>query len=107
MNAVHLSDQVVCLTTAPNPLQAHIWENVLRAEGIHSQVVGDYLDSGIGDISGVQAEIWVKRQDMVQAKRILQRCSQSEVEELGENATPRDVDSLFPVAESESGGETC
>jgi hypothetical protein len=77
MNAFLLDDQVVCLTTAPNPLQAHIWENALRAEGIHSQVVGDYLDSGIGDISGVQAEIWVKRQDMVQAKDILQRCSQA------------------------------
>jgi hypothetical protein len=42
-------------------------------------VVGDYLDAGIGDISGVQAEIWVKRKDLIQAQVVLRRCSQSEV----------------------------
>jgi Putative prokaryotic signal transducing protein len=79
MDSFHRADQVVCLTTALNPAQAHIWANELQEEGVHCQVVGDYLGAGIGDISGVQAEIWVKRQDLTQAQAVLQRCSQSEV----------------------------
>jgi hypothetical protein len=74
MNSFHPNDQVVSLTTAPNPAQAHIWENVLREQGIVCQVVGDYLGAGIGDISGVQSEIWVRRQDVTQAQAVLQRC---------------------------------
>jgi hypothetical protein len=80
MDSFHPADQVVCLTTARNPAQAHIWGNALREEGIHCQVVGDYLDAGIGDVSGLQAEIWVKRQDMIQAQAFLERCSQPEVD---------------------------
>jgi Putative prokaryotic signal transducing protein len=80
MDSFHPDDQIVCLTTAPNPAQAHIWENALREEGIHCQVVGDYLGAGIGALSGLQAEIWVKRQDMIQAQAALQRCSQPEVD---------------------------
>jgi hypothetical protein len=79
MDSFHRADQVVCLTAAPNPAQAHIWANGLQQEGVHCQVVGDYLDAGIGDISGVQAEIWVKRKDLIQAQVVLRGCSQSEV----------------------------
>jgi hypothetical protein len=46
---VHPNDQVVSLVKAANPAQAHIWESALRREGIRCQVVGDYLDAGIGD----------------------------------------------------------
>jgi hypothetical protein len=81
-------DQLVSLTRAPNPGQAHIWENALRDEGIRCQVVGDYLDTGIGDISGIQPEIWVKRQDMSQAQTVLQRCSQSVVDTSDEETPP-------------------
>ena len=79
MNAVHAGVQVVCLVTAPNRNQAHLWEMALRAEGIRFQVVGDFLGMGIGDVSGIHPEIWVRRQDFLQAKRILRLSSPSEV----------------------------
>ena len=69
-------DEVVCLITTPTALQAHIWENALREEGIHSQVVGDYLGLGFGDVFRGQAEIWVPRQEILRAHAILQRCSE-------------------------------
>jgi Putative prokaryotic signal transducing protein len=72
--------ELVSLSTAPNPALAHIWANVLRGEGIDCQVVGDFLDAGIGDISGVQPEIWVNRQDMTQAQAVLGRCMQAVVD---------------------------
>jgi hypothetical protein len=64
---------VVCLVTAPNPADAHIWEQALRNEGIEAKVVGDYLDAGLGDISGLRAEVWVHRQDVARAQEILDR----------------------------------
>ncbi|OAI39119.1 hypothetical protein AYO40_06055 [Planctomycetaceae bacterium SCGC AG-212-D15] len=77
MDSFNPNDHVVRLTRATNPAEAHIWKNALCDEGIRCQVVGDYLDVGIGDISGAQAEIWVKRQDVTQAQAVLERCSQS------------------------------
>jgi hypothetical protein len=71
MNAAHSNAEVICLITAPNSIQAHNWERALRAEGIGSQLVGDFLGLGIGDISGIQPEIWVTRQDWIRAKRVL------------------------------------
>jgi CheY-like chemotaxis protein len=74
------NDNVVNLSTAPNPALAHIWANLLRGEGIHCQVVGDFLDAGIGDISGMQPQIWIKRQDMTHAQTVLGRCRHSVVD---------------------------
>jgi hypothetical protein len=71
MNTVHDGGQVICLITAPTTFQAHSWEGALRAEGIKCQLVGDFLGLGIGDISGIQPEIWVTRQDWIRAKRVL------------------------------------
>ena len=65
--------EVVRLATAPNPAQAHVWEQALRDEGIACKVVGDYLDAGIGDIPGMQAELWVHRDDLAAAEALLQR----------------------------------
>ncbi len=62
---------VVRLTTAANPVQAHLLEQALEAEGIRCQVVGDYLDAGIGDIPGVRPEIWVHRSDLAAAQAVL------------------------------------
>ena len=70
-------DDVVRLTTAPNPAQAHIWEQALKEEGISCRVVGDYLDAGIGDIPGMSAEIWVHRDDVARAQRILEQARAS------------------------------
>jgi hypothetical protein len=66
-------DEVVRLATAPNPAQAHIWADALKAEGIRCRVVGDYLGAGIGDVSGVLPELWVKRADVPRAEEILRR----------------------------------
>lgn len=64
---------VVCLTTASNPAQAHILEGALREEGIDCKVVGDFLDSGIGDVGAVRAEVWVHRQDLERAQEVAAR----------------------------------
>jgi hypothetical protein len=65
-------DDIVQLVTAPNPAQAHIWKQALRDEGIDCKVVGDYLNAGIGDVSGIQAEVWVHRHDLDKAKAVLE-----------------------------------
>jgi hypothetical protein len=73
------NDEIVRLATAPNPAQAHIWEQALRDAGIKCKVVGDYLNAGIGDVPGIQAEIWVHRGDVERADEVL-RESQPELE---------------------------
>jgi hypothetical protein len=66
-------DEVVRLATVPNPALAHLWADALKAEGIRCRVVGEYLDAGIGDVSGLLPEIWVKRGDVPRAEEILHR----------------------------------
>jgi hypothetical protein len=66
-------DEIVRLATAPNPAEAHIWQQALANEGIKSRVVGDYLDAGVGDIPGLTAEVWVHRDDLARAEAILRR----------------------------------
>lgn len=65
-------DDVVRLATAQNPVQAHVWEQALRDAGIRCKVVGDYLNAGIGDIPGLQAEVWVHRDDLARAEALLE-----------------------------------
>lgn len=72
MNAVDPQD-IIRLTTAPHPAQAHIWKQALLDEGINCSVVGDYLDAGVGDISGLLPEIWVRREDAGRAEAVLLR----------------------------------
>lgn len=64
-------DEIVRLATASNPAQAHIWAQGLQNAGIRCRVVGDYLDVGIGDIPGVQAEIWVRQNKLAEAEQVL------------------------------------
>jgi len=64
--------EVVRLVTAPNPAQAYIWEQALRAAGVKCKVVGEYLSVGIGDIPGIQPEIWVHRRDLAKAREALE-----------------------------------
>jgi hypothetical protein len=75
MNTEHPKD-VVRLATARNPFGAHAWEQALKEEDIYCKVVGDYLDSGIGDISGVLPEIWVREEDIDRARDVLHRLEQ-------------------------------
>jgi Putative prokaryotic signal transducing protein len=64
---------LVRLATAANPFQAHIWQNALQGEGISCQVLGDYLDAGIGDVPGMTAEVWVEPADAARAEAILRQ----------------------------------
>jgi len=76
-------DEIVRLLTAPNPAEAHIWEQALRDEGIKAKVVGDFLDAGLGDIPGMKAELWVRRGDAERAMEILRRSQESEPDDKG------------------------
>lgn len=63
----------VRLATAANPFEAHIWQQALEEEGIRCQVLGDYLDAGIGDIPGIEAEVWVRAADRDRAEAVLRQ----------------------------------
>jgi hypothetical protein len=65
------SDDIIRLATAPNPAQAHLWEQALRQAGVRCKVVGDYLDVGIGNIPGLRAELWVHKDDVARAEEVL------------------------------------
>jgi hypothetical protein len=73
------SDDIVRLATAPNPAQAHIWEQALTQAGVRCKVVGDYLDAGLGDIPGMRAEIWVRRDDVTRAEGVLREMQEAEM----------------------------
>lgn len=64
-------DDIVRLASASNPQEAYMWQQALEEAGIQSRVVGDYLDAGIGDISGIRPEIWVHRPDAERARALL------------------------------------
>jgi hypothetical protein len=64
---------LVRLAAAPNPVLAHIWQQALEQEGIRCQVLGDYLDAGLGDIPGFSAELWVEASDFARAEEILRQ----------------------------------
>ncbi len=72
------SDDIVRLATAPNPAQAHIWEQALRQAGVRCKVVGDYLDAGLGDIPGMRAELWVHKDDVARGEAVLREMQQAE-----------------------------
>ena len=65
--------EIVRLAAAANPIQAHIWQQALEEEGIRCQVLGDYLDAGIGNIPGIGAEVWVEAADLIRAEAILRQ----------------------------------
>jgi hypothetical protein len=64
-------DEIVRLATAPNPVEAHIWADALKEAGIRCKVVGDYLDAGIGNVPGMTAEVWVHKDDLERARKIV------------------------------------
>jgi hypothetical protein len=65
------SDEIVRLATAPNPPVANIWAQALKEEGIRCKIVGDYLETGLGNIPGMRAEIWVHKEDAERAQAII------------------------------------
>ena len=68
---VEPKNDLVRLAKAPNPAVAHIWQNALQEEGIRCEVLGDFLEAGFGDISGLSAELWVEPTDAARAGEIL------------------------------------
>ena len=87
MPSVEDPKEVVRLATAANPVEAHIWEEALLEEGIECKVVGDYLDSGIGDLPAIGPEVWVHRDDLARAKEILRQGQEAAEEHAGEGDT--------------------
>ena len=89
--ANHDPDAIVRLARARNPFEAHAWEKALREQGIEVQAVGDYLDAGIGDIPGFLPEIWVRRDELARAEKVLEaleeRQSKAASEDDGERAS--------------------
>ena len=65
------NDNIVHLATANNPVEAHVWRQALEDEGISCQVVGDLLEAGIGDVGSVKPEVWVRANDLKQARAFL------------------------------------
>jgi hypothetical protein len=86
------SDDIVRLATAENSVQAHIWEQALKDEGIRVQVVGDYLEAGFGNLQGVTPELWVHSDDVERAKAILDEHRAAELENPPDEATGYDQD---------------
>lgn len=66
-------DEIVRLARAFNTVQAHVWEQALTDAGIRCKVVGDYLDAGLGDMPGFRSEIWVHKDDVERAKKIIEQ----------------------------------
>jgi len=81
-------DEVVRATTTTNYIQAHIWEQALRDAGIRCKVVGDELMASVGGISGTPAEIWVHKEDLDQAREILEELESPLGEETEEDEEP-------------------
>jgi hypothetical protein len=83
-------DDVVRLVTASNPQEAHLWQQALADEGIRAQVVGDYLEAGVGNTPGLRPELWVRRADVERAEAVLRahqkQHAPDEDEEEGEGA---------------------
>lgn len=64
-------DDVVRLVTASNLQEATLWQQALADEGIRAEVVGDYLEVGVGNTPGLRPELWVHRDDAARAEEIL------------------------------------
>jgi len=65
------SDDIVRLETTNNPQEAYLLRQALEDEGIQCRVVGDYLDAGVGDVPGIRPEVWVHRDDLERARKIV------------------------------------
>jgi hypothetical protein len=84
-------DEIVHLASATTPIEAHIWQQALEAQGVRCQVVGDYLDAGLGDVPGIRAEIWVHRADAERARSILERHQKAIAEHEPGRGAPKDT----------------
>jgi hypothetical protein len=86
------ADDIVRLVSAENSVQAHIWEQALKEEGIRVQVLGDYLEVGFGNLQGLTPELWVHREDVERAKAILNEHAAAQSDDAPDAATGYDQD---------------
>jgi len=94
--------ELVRLATASNPFEAHVWQQALQREGIRCQVVGDYLDAGIGDIPGMMAEVWVEAADATRAAATLHQHQGVSGQVPRTDDNPRDPHAARPFTTSDS-----
>ena len=79
-------DDIIRVATARHPIEAHIWRQALETEGVHCEVVGDFLFGAEGGLPHTP-ELWVHRRDADLARAILQvyqqaaACEADETEE--------------------------
>jgi hypothetical protein len=67
------ADEIVRLATASSPQEAHLWRQALEDEGIHCQVVGEYLGGfGIVPPGHPVPELWVHREQAERAQAVLE-----------------------------------
>jgi hypothetical protein len=72
------NSEIVRFLTARNPQEAHLWCQALTGAGIRSQVVGECLGSfGVVPPGHPIPEIWVRREDVVRARQILERLTRT------------------------------
>jgi len=64
-------DDVVTVAVSPILAEARLWGEALTEAGIRCQVVGDSLEGALNGIPGVNAEVWVQRQDQERAEKFL------------------------------------
>jgi hypothetical protein len=85
-------DDIVRLSTANNPQEAYLLRQALEEAGIQSQVVGDYLEVGVGDVPGMRPEVWVHRNDAERAQAILSKHEHPPAAPPEANAEPEEED---------------
>ncbi len=65
-------EDVVRLATGLNPAEVQIYKEALEDEGIRCEVVGTFLDAGLGDIPGLRSEVWVRQADLARAGAVVE-----------------------------------
>ncbi len=81
-------NDIVRLTTSANPQEAYLLRDMLREQNIECRVVGDMLDAGLGDVPGIRPELWVFRDDLPLASKLIEEHEQiaaisDEADEMG------------------------
>lgn len=65
-------NEIVCLATTANRVQACDWRSALEAEGIECQM-GEDLTVYVNNVPWSQADLWVRRENVERAQAILER----------------------------------
>lgn len=73
-----MAAEVVYLASAGDLQEAHAWRTILAREGIHCQVVGEFLTGGfgLGLLPNMYPEIWVKGEDFGKARFFLEQATE-------------------------------